>query len=377
MLMLTLGSSSSILSSVHFAAFYHRASLVTLAYRYSCLISFLPSIIASPSTADSSHHPPFPLHSRSIAMQSLPCIETVPLRHSHTGSGGPSSLKRLHFESLPSTQRWAQERFDRLLEEGLSPSQWVLVSAANQTDGIGTYDIRLRDNRRWYSPGGNVHATFVAAWPSEKRHLLFHVPQVTTLAVAHTLDTFGIPSQVKWVNDVLLDGHKVCGVLCNAPGLTIQDAGETYSSLLVGIGINVNDRGDADSDYATHVRDQRVTSVNRYRASSGQPPVTAEDIVQQLQHRVCGAITQLMAEGFAPFLPMLNARLAYRGQPIAIDMDGDVREGVLEGLNADGSLRLRTATGSVETYVTGRIVKNGTMMANSGGAQKRTVERTS
>jgi len=97
----------------------------------------------------------------------------------------------------------------------------LLVSARVQTAGRG------RRGRSWFSPvGENLYMTLTASPPEER------YPIIAGVAVRSALSVF-MPEQtieIKWPNDVIISGRKVCGVLCEARGAIVA----------IGIGVNVN-----------------------------------------------------------------------------------------------------------------------------------------
>ena len=103
------------------------------------------------------------------------------------------------------------------------------ITAASQNAGRG------RRGREWVSPEGNLHASLLlidAADPRESATL----PFVASLAVAQSLENLSegrIKPSLKWPNDVLIGGRKVCGILLEASSLP----GGAHA-VVIGIGVN-------------------------------------------------------------------------------------------------------------------------------------------
>ena len=112
---------------------------------------------------------------------------------------------------------------------------FTVLATANQTAGRGRLD------RSWVTPPGKALAISVLLkpelLPSQSLENLSWVPLLAGLAVAEALDTSlptgdeSNPTSVKWPNDVLIDGLKVCGVL--------SELLPNSQGLVVGAGINV------------------------------------------------------------------------------------------------------------------------------------------
>lgn len=102
------------------------------------------------------------------------------------------------------------------------------VTAREQTGGKGT------NGRSFFSPGKTgVYMSVVLR--NVKKERLLDVTPMAAVAVSRVLDrNFGVRTGIKWVNDVYLDGKKVCGILTKAQSKN----GET-DFIIVGIGINL------------------------------------------------------------------------------------------------------------------------------------------
>ena len=109
--------------------------------------------------------------------------------------------------------------------------QPFVVLAASQTNGRGSR------GRNWSSVNGNVYATFVIQKEYVREQINF-LALIASLAVKQTLQPLVNSSsvQLKWPNDVLLEGKKVAGILIEAE--KIDEKSSPY--WLIGIGINVN-----------------------------------------------------------------------------------------------------------------------------------------
>ncbi len=115
-------------------------------------------------------------------------------------------------------------------ERGHVLAAGTVVLADTLSNSNGRFD------RRWYAPKGGVWLAM--AWPDillpEFTRLL---PFAVGLACCRTIRSYGIKAHLKWVNDVLINGRKLAGILCT----TVEDAeGDRYH--LLGIGINGNNQ---------------------------------------------------------------------------------------------------------------------------------------
>jgi BirA family transcriptional regulator, biotin operon repressor / biotin---[acetyl-CoA-carboxylase] ligase len=149
------------------------------------------------------------------------------------------------------------------LEAARRPEPWRVVVADHQSAGRG------RMARQWEAPAGaSVAVSVVVPVAGSDRGWL---PLLTGMAMARALrQVAGVPARLKWPNDVLVDGGKICGVLCEMvtaagaghPGGGVRvDAG---GLVVAGAGANVDQRREElPVDTATSLRLCGVTDVRR------------------------------------------------------------------------------------------------------------------
>lgn len=144
----------------------------------------------------------------------------------------------------------------------------AVVVAARQTRGRG------RRARAWESPAGmGLYASFVLrpGWSAKKAPDL---AIVAGMAAFRALEKAGVRRlRVKWPNDILANGRKICGVLVEP----LIGAGRIEFAV-IGIGINV---GQGAADFSPEVRD-RVTSC-RMEDRTISIDRMLEDLVESLQ----------------------------------------------------------------------------------------------
>ena len=123
----------------------------------------------------------------------------------------------VHLEETDSTNRVAKE----LARQGAPHG--TVVSAKRQTAGRG------RLGRRFCSPEGGIYLSVLLRTdlPPEDRALL---TPMAAVAVCRTVERLcGVRPDIKWVNDLYLEGKKVCGILCERTG----------DAVIVGVGLNL------------------------------------------------------------------------------------------------------------------------------------------
>lgn len=125
-----------------------------------------------------------------------------------------AGYKLISFDKIPSTQTYALD----MVASGTARDHTIVMAEA-QSAGRGRY------RRTWVSHHGNLYASFIFSALERDSRLSYMV----AVAIAETILSFGITSAIKWPNDILIDGKKVCGVLIEYAGAFV----------IVGIGINI------------------------------------------------------------------------------------------------------------------------------------------
>ena len=151
------------------------------------------------------------------------------------------------------------------------------------------------------------------------------------VAVSQALsDHYGLPAEVKWPNDVLLERRKVAGILAEASW-----SGETLQGVALGIGINVTAQALPPADQllfpATSVEEALGKKVDRV----------------ELLAAILKALFQWRPQmTSAEFLRAWEKRLAFRGEPVTVEQPGQWKlDGAILGIAANGNLRLQITQG--------------------------------
>ena len=236
-------------------------------------------------------------------------------------------------ESLGSTNEEALRRAAAGAPEGL------VIVAENQTAGRG------RLGRSWWdAPGSSLLFSVVlrptievARWPLFGIAMACAVSEAAEEAARVSLD-------VKWPNDVLHRGRKVCGVLAES---RVPSPGSP--ALVVGAGINVNQR---EGDFPDELGD-RATSL---RIAAGGAVIDTRALLAATLGRYERYLDVARRDGSAALRAAVDARLPVRGTPVRV-LAGERRlAGAIEEITDTGALRLRLdADGSIQTVTAGEL----------------------
>ena len=193
---------------------------------------------------------------------------------------------------------------------------------------------RGRQGRRWVSPPGNLYASTlvrpIAGDPPAPTLAL-----VAALALDALLQGWLAPDRlmIKWPNDVLVDGAKISGILLEG----VDDA------VIVGIGVNLAHHPEEVERPATCL------------AALGLPAPDPADFLAELAASFAAWLARWRNEGLAAVLARWQARAHQRGTALSVRTAEGTVNGLYDGLERDGALRLRTADGRIELVHAGDV----------------------
>ncbi len=235
------------------------------------------------------------------------------------------------FGEIDSTNSYARQLGESGAGEG------IVVIADQQNAGRG------RLGRTWVSPRGvNLYCSVLLrpAIPVQQ------APQLTFLsavAVAQTLaDCCGLQAQVKWPNDVLVNGLKIAGLLNEMSAET-----ERIHFVVLGMGVNLN----MSAEQMPERQNYPATSVLLH---TGQP-VDRNAFARTLLQRLDQYYNELLECGFAPIRKRWEDLCHIMGQRVSVTQPQEMVLGTVVGLDTDGSLLLETEAGDVRRIISGDV----------------------
>jgi BirA family transcriptional regulator, biotin operon repressor / biotin---[acetyl-CoA-carboxylase] ligase len=210
-----------------------------------------------------------------------------------------------------------------------------LVIADEQTAGRGRLD------RKWFTPKGAALAFSLILRPTaQEKPFLTRIVGLTALAVVDSLQTRGLVAQIKWPNDVLLNGRKVAGILVESVW-----SGDEVDCLVIGLGANIL----KSAVPSTELLQFPATSLEE----SLGPDVQREEILHDI---LAGIMALRPYTGTDSFIASWEKVLAFRGEQVQVEEgNGNVITGKLLGLESDGGLTLNDEQGSSITVRFGDV----------------------
>lgn len=239
-----------------------------------------------------------------------------------------------------------------------------LVVADEQTAGRG------RMGRKWFTPPGAAlafslvlrpesHAGLETRMPKQSKAPLTRLTALGALATCDGLKAYAqdrarqAAAQIKWPNDVIVNGRKLAGVLTE----TVWE-GTHLSHAILGTGINI-------APASLPPAEELTFPATCFEATLGMP-VDRWDLLQRV---LAALLARLPEMASAKFIQAWDERLAYKGEWVQVSTLNPAggteipMEGQVLGLSADGALELRVRSGKV-------------MAIHSGEVHLRPVDRT-
>lgn len=241
----------------------------------------------------------------------------------------PSMLSGLEtFLSIDSTNQYLMQKAQQLTPP------W-LVLAEHQRAGRG------RRGRTWQSPlAGNLYLSLL--WRFHQVSANFaSLSLVVGILVCRVLHEHGVMQlELKWPNDVLCQGKKLCGIL-------IEMRGETQGPYDVVIGVGMNF---AMPEPSSRQIEQPWIALNSVMT---QMP-SRNALVAQLTEAMLDALPQFETEGLSPFLDAWQSLDAYRDAPVSLQLGDRKVTGIARGIDEQGAL-LVEHDGKLQRYYSGEI----------------------
>lgn len=205
-------------------------------------------------------------------------------------------------------------------------AEGVWLRAIEQTAGRG------RLGRAWVSPPGNLHASTIvrlrAADPSPAT-----LAMVASVALDEVLRAYGTEAWIKWPNDLFIGDAKLTGIL-------LERAGD---AVVVGMGVNLAHHPDG--------LERAVTSLAAQGLSVPDPAAFLQDLAEAFARWL-----NLWRSGLDPVRRRWLERAHPAGTALSVRLpDQAPIDGLFDGLQADGALRLRLAHGEVQVIHAGDV----------------------
>jgi BirA family biotin operon repressor/biotin-[acetyl-CoA-carboxylase] ligase len=237
------------------------------------------------------------------------------------------------FDSLPSTI----DKAVALAQEG-APEGTVVVAEA-QTGGRG------RLGRTWSSPAGVGIWSSIILRPSIPPREAPKLTLLIAVGVAKTLnERYRLNARIKWPNDVIVNGKKICGVLTEL--LAEQDA---VRYIIASFGLNVNQTRSGFPDEVARI----ATSMRIEAGRKLDRPRVFKDILMELDTQYVHFIPP--GRGSASILEQWRELSCTLGKHVKVQLRDESIEGIARDIDDDGSLIIELADGGLLSVAYGDV----------------------
>lgn len=245
-------------------------------------------------------------------------------------------LSILYLAKTPSTNSHAKQILPDLL--GHLP---CFLMAETQSLGRG------RDRRVWDSPPGGFYGTLVWEIPPHPPLSYGLLSLLAGLSVWDLLRELlpNHPFDLKWPNDILCRGRKIAGILVEN-----QIRGDQWISFW-GSGINLDRR---QSPFSQELSPTAVSA-----SDLGETSLCPLALAPRLYTHTRRWLNLWLQGEIATIMKTLDtASRVFHQAPITVHDHGEIRRGIFEGIDEQGTLRLKGADGEIRHCTTGEIRKS-------------------
>lgn len=240
----------------------------------------------------------------------------------------------VHFvRETDSTNNWAK----KLVKEGASHG--TLAVTEFQTAGKG------RLGRSWTAKEGSTVMMTLILKPDFSPEYAPMLTLVMGLSIAQAAEKLGIAASIKWPNDVVVSGKKICGILTE---MGLEEGAIRYVAIGAGINVNIEEFSEDIRDKATSLYIETGCDYDR--------------------NRIIALVMECFEENYEKFvqtcdmknlLDSYDALLANREQPVRVLEAHEPYEGIAHGINEKGELLVEKEDGRMVCVRAGEVSVRG------------------
>ena len=250
------------------------------------------------------------------------------------------------YDTIDSTNTEAMKQARQGAQEGLC------IVARQQTAGRG------RRERAWISEKDAGLYFSIVLRPKVEMQYLPLITLMAGVAVHDTLREIGLDPDIKWVNDLLVDEKKICGILAETT--------ETQNGLAVVVGIGINLKS---SHISTEIAETATSIEESVRTARGMGRVSS--LISNLSVTTGGSdfhietLTKYISyhydvlqieNGPATIIDEWKNRSSYfAGKQVRVKLENETITGVTDGLEPTGALRVKKENGEVAIIQAGDV----------------------
>ena len=223
-------------------------------------------------------------------------------------------MKFLYLEETESTNKYAKEHI-------LELENCTVVYTSSQTAGRG------RMERKWADTGkNNIYASIVLKPSKEMKEVYSNLTQYLCVILVEVFEEFNLKPQIKWPNDIRINGKKISGILAEA----VFDK-NCFQGLVLGVGVNLS-----STKKDLEKIDQPCTSL--FIETSME--IDKEIFLKKLTDKFCLRYNKFIEEGFLLIREDYKKRAEFLNMPITVRVFDSEISGIAKDITDSGALKL-------------------------------------
>ncbi len=217
-----------------------------------------------------------------------------------------------HLNIVNSTNLYSKEHINNIKNK-------TVIYTSKQTNGRGRF------NRAWVDLGNeNLFVSIVLKPSKDLKPVYSNLTQYTALKLAKTFETYDITPQIKWPNDILINGKKISGILAES----VMSEGK-LKGLVIGIGLNLN----AKTEDFKQI-DKEVTALNIETGKSIDKNIFLDELCQNFFNDY----ENFLKLGFISIKKEYESYANFIGKEVTIKNFATTLKGIAEKITDNGAI---------------------------------------
>ncbi len=253
----------------------------------------------------------------------------IPSEIKHGLKAGILGREIISYKKVDSTNTVAYSLAEKGMKEG------AVVLADEQTAGKG------RHGRAWTSPPKSGIYLSCILRPGIAPNEIAGITLMAAVAVAKSIrELSGLDALIKWPNDILISGKKVCGILTE-----IKAEQDGVEFVILGIGLNVNTKARHLPRGATSIREE----------TDRKEDLSRVEFTKRILERLETEYMLMKNKGFGPVIEEWKALSAMLGTRVKVALPNRTVEGLAHDVDSSGALVVRLDSGVLEKVLSGDV----------------------
>lgn len=224
-------------------------------------------------------------------------------------------VKVIQLEEVDSTNGYGKKHIDEFEDK-------TAIITKKQTSGRG------RLNRSWVDLGEENLFLSIILKPSETFNEIYpNLTQYLSVTLCKVIESYGIQTQIKWPNDVLIDGKKIAGILSE----TVMQ-GQKLKGIVLGVGVNLN----SNHEKINAIPNKIATSLN----IETQKAIDLKEFLNKLLTEFFEHYDEFLQSGFLQIKDDYIKRNCFLGKELKVQVFNHMESGLAKAVNDLGELVL-------------------------------------